>query len=274
MPSGPQPIVLSNARHPLGQATAQASSFLQNRDGCILPTTGSHTGAPWGGALTALRPGWDAEHRLKAPGPRVLLSRWGRRSEARPIGSLKGHQRERDCKRHLLVGGWRDGEGAVLNPTPSVLSIYLEELERGLSCTDSWTAFPRKDKRSRIHNWVPTVCQFWCWTLLAWCCLPLLSHFSRVRPVRPHPWDSPGKNAGVGCHFLLQWCCLWDCKESDSTKQLTHTHTHTHIDSSQLFIWQLKTWILRGCPAQGAKTTTEPRSEFEPSHSSTLPTWS
>ena len=33
-------------------------------------------------------------------------------------------------------------------------------------------------------------------------------------PVRPHrwqptrlprPWDSPGKNTGVGCHFLLQW---------------------------------------------------------------------
>ena len=23
--------------------------------------------------------------------------------------------------------------------------------------------------------------------------------------VRPHPWDSPGKNTGVGCHFLL-WC--------------------------------------------------------------------
>ena len=20
-----------------------------------------------------------------------------------------------------------------------------------------------------------------------------------------HPWDSPGKNTGVGCHFLLQW---------------------------------------------------------------------
>ena len=25
------------------------------------------------------------------------------------------------------------------------------------------------------------------------------------QPTRlPHPWDSPGKNAGVGCHFLLQ----------------------------------------------------------------------
>ena len=20
----------------------------------------------------------------------------------------------------------------------------------------------------------------------------------------PHPWDSPGKNTGVGCHFLLR----------------------------------------------------------------------
>ena len=43
--------------------------------------------------------------------------------------------------------------------------------------------------------------------------LLLLSHFSRVRLCAtpqtaahqlPHPWDSPGKNTGVGCHFLLQ----------------------------------------------------------------------
>ena len=39
--------------------------------------------------------------------------------------------------------------------------------------------------------------------------LLLLSHFSPVWPHRqqsmrlPHPWDSPGKNTGVGCHFLL-----------------------------------------------------------------------
>ena len=27
----------------------------------------------------------------------------------------------------------------------------------------------------------------------------------RQKPTRlPHPWDSPGKNAGVGCHFLFQ----------------------------------------------------------------------
>ena len=28
----------------------------------------------------------------------------------------------------------------------------------------------------------------------------------RRQPIRlPRPWDSPGKNTGVGCHFLLQW---------------------------------------------------------------------
>ena len=40
-----------------------------------------------------------------------------------------------------------------------------------------------------------------------------------VRPHRwqptglPHPWDSPGKNTGVGCHFLLQ--CMKGKSESE-----------------------------------------------------------
>ena len=47
----------------------------------------------------------------------------------------------------------------------------------------------------------------------------LLSHFSHVQPHRrqptrlPHPWDSPGKNTGVGCHFLLQ--CMKVKSESE-----------------------------------------------------------
>ena len=49
--------------------------------------------------------------------------------------------------------------------------------------------------------------------LSMWLLLLLLSHFSRADSVWPHrrqltrlprPWDSPGKNTGVGCHFLLQ----------------------------------------------------------------------
>ena len=36
-------------------------------------------------------------------------------------------------------------------------------------------------------------------------CLLLLSRFQRRQPTRlSHPWDSPGKNTGVGCHVLLQ----------------------------------------------------------------------
>ena len=31
--------------------------------------------------------------------------------------------------------------------------------------------------------------------------------------VRPHPWDSPGTNTGVGCHFLLQ--CIKVKSESE-----------------------------------------------------------
>ena len=53
--------------------------------------------------------------------------------------------------------------------------------------------------------------------------LLLLSHFSRVQlcatpEMAAHqalcrPWDSPGKNTGVGCHFLLQ--CMKVKSESE-----------------------------------------------------------
>ena len=39
----------------------------------------------------------------------------------------------------------------------------------------------------------------------------------RWQPTRPHrPWDSPGKNTGVGCHFLLQ--CMKVKSESKVTQ--------------------------------------------------------
>ena len=58
--------------------------------------------------------------------------------------------------------------------------------------------------------------------------LLLLSCFSRVQlSVRPHrrqptrlprPWDSPGKNTGVGCHFLLQ------CVEVKSESEVAQSY--------------------------------------------------
>ena len=53
--------------------------------------------------------------------------------------------------------------------------------------------------------------------------LQLLSHFSHVwlcaipemEPTRlPRPWDSPGKDTGVGCHYLLQ--CVKGKRESEA----------------------------------------------------------
>ena len=39
----------------------------------------------------------------------------------------------------------------------------------------------------------------------------------RQQPTRlPRPWDSPGKNTGVGCHFLLQ--CMKVKSESEVTQ--------------------------------------------------------
>ena len=64
--------------------------------------------------------------------------------------------------------------------------------------------------------------------------LLLLSHFSRVwlcvTPQRavhqaPRPWDSPGKNTGVGCHFLLQ--CMNVKSESEVAEScLTRVRPH------------------------------------------------
>ena len=53
-------------------------------------------------------------------------------------------------------------------------------------------------------------------------CPPVQPH--RRQPTRlPRPWDSPGKNTGVGCHFLLQ--CMKVKSESEVT-QLCQTLHH------------------------------------------------
>jgi len=50
----------------------------------------------------------------------------------------------------------------------------------------------------------------------------------RWQPTRlPHPWDSPGKNTGVGCHFLLQNKNLLiyktDLKNNNNNKNIIKT---------------------------------------------------
>ena len=44
-------------------------------------------------------------------------------------------------------------------------------------------------------------------------CVRLCATLERAAHQLPHPWDSPGKNTGVGCHFLLQ--CMKVKRESE-----------------------------------------------------------
>ena len=71
----------------------------------------------------------------------------------------------------------------------------------------------------------------------------LLSSFSRVRPCAthrqqptrlPHPSDSPGKNPGVGCHFLLQ--CMKVKSESEVTQSCPTlcNPTNCHLPGSSV----------------------------------------
>ena len=57
----------------------------------------------------------------------------------------------------------------------------------------------------------------------------LLEHAAAVSlqscPTLPLPWDSPGKNTGVGCHFLLQ--CMKVKSESEVTQLCRTLHDPT-----------------------------------------------
>ena len=54
----------------------------------------------------------------------------------------------------------------------------------------------------------------------------------RKQPTRlPHPWDSPGKNTGVDCHFLLQ--CMTVKSESE-VAQLCSTQQHHGLQPTRL----------------------------------------
>ena len=67
-------------------------------------------------------------------------------------------------------------------------------------------------------------------SILAWCLAGyhLCDHTDGSPPGSTRPWDSPGKNTGVGCHFLLQ--CMKVKSESEVT-QLCPT-LHNPMDCS------------------------------------------
>ena len=108
------------------------------------------------------------------------------------------------CKGEVFSG--EDESGVGNSPYPRILDFL----------PPCWSCLRRTDV---------ILCRELGWELKRSMELLLLSHFSCVRlcetpwmqPTRlPHPWDSPGKNTGVGCHFLLQ--CMKLKSESEVTQ--------------------------------------------------------
>ena len=101
-------------------------------------------------------------------------------------------------------------KAAIPAPTTPLL-IYLPVLARSMSL-DLLTYFKDKDI-TQVHVAAAAAAKS------RQLCLTLRPH--RRQPTRlPCFWDSPGKNTGVGCHFLLQ--CM-KVKSEDDVAQLCPT---------------------------------------------------
>ena len=62
-------------------------------------------------------------------------------------------------------------------------------------------------------------------------CPTLCDPIDGRQPTRlPRPWDSPGKNSGVGCHFLLQ-CRRAGFNSVSLTPTLSPTHTGSNLEA-------------------------------------------
>ena len=88
---------------------------------------------------------------------------------------------------------------------------------------------------------LPTSCCFW------YCCSVSSVVSDSVRPHRqqptrrPCPWDSPGKNTGEGCHFLLHANIHWTTKKKQESSRKTSTSASL-TTPKPLTVWITTNW--------------------------------
>ena len=116
---------------------------------------------------------------------------------------------------HGHVG--EEAEMRVMQPRAKeqARSHQLVRGREGLSLKASEGAQPCQHLSFRIWGFGSLRINFGCVKSLSLCCCCYCCYVASVvsdsvwphrrQPTRlPRPWDSPGKNTGVGCHFLLQ----------------------------------------------------------------------
>ena len=126
---------------------------------------------------------------------------------------------EKVDERWICVG-WSSGSPA----SPSRLSphLYTGTKGPGLSLSSSvglsWESTGHAlNRRRQTASLILNLCQVLLLLLLSrFSCVRLCAALQTVVHQASRPWDSPGKNTGVGCHFLLQ--CMEVKSESEVTQ--------------------------------------------------------
>ena len=120
--------------------------------------------------------------------------------------------------------------------------------DTGLRCPlDVHMGISSKQLAAQMRNWGRWVLEKEIWATLCVCVSPTLSHVS----LRPHglgparlscPWNSPSKNTGVGCHFLLQGIFLTQGSNPGLLLCRQILYRFSHQGSLTLYKWYLRPW--------------------------------
>ena len=122
-------------------------------------------------------------------------------------------EEEEACLQKLSWAGWGLSVGS---PCPLLLlTVCSRKCERNPAAQSrgpNWTLRTSAITGPSRADWHYCCCCCWVASVVSDSVQP-----HRLQPTRlPCPWDSPGKNTGVGCHFLLQ--CMKVKSESEVTQ--------------------------------------------------------
>ena len=109
-------------------------------------------------------------------------------------------------KLYNWVFGWKNSNWTVNFGNPNCLARWIFYFfVKDILWFSSWKVFT-----STLIKWAVITSGFYRYLRNAAAAAKSLQSCPTLRPHRlqltrlPRPWDSPGKNTGVGCHFLLQ----------------------------------------------------------------------
>ena len=155
--------------------------------------------------------------------PWLQRSPWGRKREGN--GILRGDWEDAPLVKgmiHVSLGDWVGWENLrwLERGRLGMAALAVGELGLGASPQDAWEG--KRDFSDSRGIWLEQLKVQW----PRYCCWVASVVSDSLRPHRrqptrlPRPWHSPGKNTGVGCHFLLHCVKVKSESEGDHYQAL------------------------------------------------------